>query len=132
MQIDDYAEIGLGGFASMVDAVGGVQICPKRNMKDKDAGLNVKKGCQQADGATALGYARARHSDPRGDLGRVERQREVLGAIVAKSSKPSTLVNPFKAFPLASSGAGDPDHRRAHRADRAAALPARHEVGRRR
>jgi LCP family protein required for cell wall assembly len=105
VQIDDYAEIGLGGFASMVDAVGGVQICPKRDMKDKDAGLNVKKGCQQADGATALGYARARHSDPRGDLGRVERQREVLGAIVAKASTPTTLVNPFKAFPLASSGA---------------------------
>ncbi|WP_426564768.1 LCP family protein [Angustibacter sp. McL0619] len=105
VQIDDYAEIGLGGFASIVDAVGGVQICPKRDMKDKDAGLNIKKGCQQANGAVALGYARARHSDPRGDLGRVERQREVLGAIVAKSSKPTTLVNPFAAFPLASSGA---------------------------
>ncbi len=50
VQIDDYAEIGFGGFAAMVDAVGGVQICPKRDMKDKDAGLNIKKGCQQADG----------------------------------------------------------------------------------
>ena len=96
VQIDDYAEIGLGGFASMVDAVGGVQICPKRNMKDKDAGLNVKKGCQQANGAVALGYARARHSDPRGDLGRVERQREVLGAIVAKSSKPEHAGQPVR------------------------------------
>ena len=69
-------------------------------------GLNITKGCQQADGAVALGYARARHSDPRGDLGRVERQREVLAAIVAKSTRPSTLVNPFRTFPLAASGAG--------------------------
>ncbi|MGN6300546.1 MAG: LCP family protein [Angustibacter sp.] len=106
VQIDDYAEIGFGGFAAMVDAVGGVQICPKRDMKDKDAGLNIKKGCQQANGPVALGYARARHSDPRGDLGRVERQREVLAAIVAKATRPSTLVNPFRTFPLASSGAG--------------------------
>ncbi|MGN6613059.1 MAG: LCP family protein [Angustibacter sp.] len=106
VQIDDYAEIGFGGFAAMVDAVGGVQICPKRDMKDKDAGLNIKKGCQQADGAVALGYARARHSDPRGDLGRVERQREVLAAIVSKATQPSTLINPFRTFPLASSGAG--------------------------
>ncbi len=106
VQIDDYVEIGFGGFASMVDAVGGVQICPKRDMKDRDAGLNIKKGCQQADGAVALGYARARHSDPRGDLGRVERQREVLGAIVSKATRPSTLLNPFRTFPLASSGAG--------------------------
>jgi LCP family protein required for cell wall assembly len=106
VQIDDYAEIGFGGFAAMVDAVGGVQICPKRDMKDKDAGLNIKKGCQQADGAVALGYARARHSDPLGDLGRVERQREVLAAIVSKASGPSTLLNPFRSFPLASAGAG--------------------------
>ncbi len=106
VQIDDYVEIGLGGFAGMVDALGGVQICPKFDMKDRDAGLNIKKGCQQADGATALGYARARHSDPRGDLGRVERQRELMAAIVTKASRPTTLINPFRTYPLASRGAG--------------------------
>jgi LCP family protein required for cell wall assembly len=104
VQIDDYVEIGFGGFATMVDAVGGVQICPKRAMNDKNAGINLKKGCQQADGKVALGYARARYSDPRGDLGRVERQREVLAAIVGKASAPSTLVNPFRTFPLARAG----------------------------
>ncbi|HET8616631.1 MAG TPA: LCP family protein [Actinomycetales bacterium] len=106
VQIDDYVEIGLGGFAGMVDAVGGVQICPTFDMRDSDAGLNVKKGCQHADGATALAYARARHSDPRGDLGRVERQRELLAAIVTKATKPTTLVNPFRTYPLAHRGAG--------------------------
>jgi LCP family protein required for cell wall assembly len=106
VQIDDYVEIGLGGFAGMVDAVGGVQICPKFAMKDADAGLNVPKGCQHADGATALGYARARHSDPRGDLGRVERQRELMAAIVTKASRPATLVSPLRTYPLARRGAG--------------------------
>jgi LCP family protein required for cell wall assembly len=106
VQIDDYVEIGFGGFATMVDAVKGVQICPKRNMDDPRAGIDLKKGCQPADGAIALGYARARYSDPRGDFGRIERQREVLGAIVAKGAKPGTLLNPFRSFPLASSGAG--------------------------
>lgn len=106
VQIDDYVEIGFGGFASMVDAVGGVQICPTRAMNDKDAGINLKKGCQQANGPTALGYARARKSDPRGDLGRVERQREVLAAIVGKATRPSTLANPFRTFPLATAGGG--------------------------
>ena len=105
VQIDDYVEIGLGGFAGMVDAVGGVQICPTFAMKDRDAGLNVRKGCQQADGPTALGYARARHSDPRGDLGRVERQRELMAAIVTKASSITTLVNPLRTYPLARRGA---------------------------
>lgn len=106
VQIDDYVEIGFGGFASMVDAVGGVQICPQRAMKDPKAGIDLRKGCQQADGPAALGYARARYSDPRGDLGRVERQREVLAAIVSKATSPSTILNPFRTFPLASAGAG--------------------------
>ncbi|PID53852.1 MAG: transcriptional regulator [Micrococcales bacterium] len=104
VQVDDYVETGLGGFAGMVDAVGGVELCPDRDMDDKDAGLHVGAGCQQMNGATALAYARARHSDPRGDLGRVERQREVLAAIVHKSATPGTVLNPFSAFPLARSG----------------------------
>ncbi len=106
IQIDDYAEIGFGGFAAIVDSIGGVQICPKRDMDDPKAGINLKKGCQQADGPKALGYARARYSDPRGDFGRVERQREVLAAIVTKGTKFGTLINPGRSFGLASAGAG--------------------------
>jgi anionic cell wall polymer biosynthesis LytR-Cps2A-Psr (LCP) family protein len=54
------------------------------------------------DGATALGYARTR-SGPTGDLGRVERQRELISAIAREGASPATLLNPFQAFPLASS-----------------------------
>ena len=35
----------------------------RSTMKDKLANLDIKKGCQQADGITALGYARSRHTD---------------------------------------------------------------------
>lgn len=106
VRIDEYVETGLGGFASIVDAIGGVRLCPVRNMKDKDAHINLKKGCQQMDGKTALGYARARHSDPRGDLGRVERQRETLAAIASKTLSPGTLIQPWRAFPAAKAGGG--------------------------
>ena len=106
IEVDDYVEIGFGGFADMVDSVGGVRICPKTAIEDRRAGLDIPKGCQQAGGAVALGYARARYFDPRGDLGRVERQRELLSAIVARASSPATLVNPLRTFALARSGAG--------------------------
>jgi anionic cell wall polymer biosynthesis LytR-Cps2A-Psr (LCP) family protein len=104
--IDEYVETGLGGFANIVDAIGGVRLCPKRNMNDRDAHINLKKGCQQMDGKTALGYARARHSDPRGDLGRVERQRETLAAIASKTLSPGTLLKPWRSFPAAKAGGG--------------------------
>jgi LCP family protein required for cell wall assembly len=106
IRIDDYVETGLGGFATVVDALGGVTLCPKFAMNDRDAHINLKKGCQQMDGKTALGYARARHSDPRGDLGRVERQRETLAAISKKTLSPGTLLQPWRAFPAATAGGG--------------------------
>lgn len=99
--IDGYLEIGFGGFAGMVDAIGGVPVCVERDMKDELASLNVKAGCQTLDGHTALGYVRARYSDPRGDLGRAERQRTVLGAILRKAASPETVLTPGRYQALA-------------------------------
>jgi anionic cell wall polymer biosynthesis LytR-Cps2A-Psr (LCP) family protein len=77
-----------------------VQLCPKRRIKDHKSGLNVQKGCQQMDGATALAYVRARYFDPQGDLGRVKRQQEFLGAVFDKAVSPATLLNPFRVLSL--------------------------------
>ncbi|MDD6584943.1 MAG: LCP family protein, partial [Bacteroidales bacterium] len=41
-------------------------------------------GCHTADGTTALAFARMRYSDPQGDIGRAERQRQVISAIMTK------------------------------------------------
>lgn len=104
LRVDHYVETGFGGFARIVDALGGVNMCPAVAVDDVRAGLNIQAGCQDMDGKTALGYARYRYSDPRGDFGRSDRQRELLAAIMSKAASPSTLLNPFTAFPLASSG----------------------------
>ena len=104
IRIDHYAEIGFGGFVGMTDAVGGVKLCPSRNIHDSKAGLNVKKGCQTMDGRTALAYVRARYFDPKGDLGRVQRQQDFLGAVFAKASSPTTLLNPFRLVSLGNAG----------------------------
>ncbi|MBZ5737351.1 LCP family protein [Nocardioides mangrovi] len=96
IRIDDFVEIGLGGVVDIVDAVGGVQICPTANMKDPLAGLNVKKGCQDADGRTALAYARSRHTSNLGDLDRAKHQREVVSAVGKEVMSPWTFINPVR------------------------------------
>jgi LCP family protein required for cell wall assembly len=96
LHIDGYVEIGFAGFASVVDSVGGVNICVPFRMNDKKAGINLKKGCQVLDGPNALGYVRARYSDPRGDIGRAERQRQFLAAIMKKALTPSTVLVPTR------------------------------------
>ena len=84
----------MGGVAGIVDSVGGIEVCPKTRMDDKLAGLNIKKGCQNVDGKTALAYARSRHTSGIGDIDRVRRQREVVSAVGKKVLSPWTVVNP--------------------------------------
>ncbi len=96
LPIDGYVEIGFGGFAGVVDSLDGVEVCVKRNITDAKAHINLKKGCQTLDGKNALGYVRARYSDPKGDLGRAERQRQFLGAVMKKAATPATVLIPWR------------------------------------
>jgi len=100
IRVDKYVEIGLGGVADVVDAVGGVEVCPKERLLDGQAGLNIYKGCQEIDGTTALAYSRSRKKSALGDLERVRRQREVIGAIGKKVLSPWSVANPVRWWRL--------------------------------
>jgi LCP family protein required for cell wall assembly len=104
IRIDDYVEIGFGGFVHVVDAVGGVEICPEQAMQDPQANLRVEAGCQQVDGVTALGYARSRKTSALGDIDRARHQREVVSAVGDKAASPWSVLNPVRYFRLADAG----------------------------
>jgi LCP family protein required for cell wall assembly len=104
IRIDRYMEIGFGGFVDVVDALGGVDMCIPEAIKDRKAALDIKAGCQELNGATALGYVRTR-ATARADLDRVQRQRAFFAAVVHRASSPSVLFNPFRMVPLARSSA---------------------------
>jgi len=100
LRIDHYIEIGFLGIVSVVDAVGGVEMCVPEAIKDPKAALDIKAGCQTLDEATDLGYVRTR-ATASSDFGRVERQRAFISALLDKATSPSTLFNPFRMVPLA-------------------------------
>ncbi|GAA4853764.1 LCP family protein [Actinomycetospora corticicola] len=102
LRIDHYAEIGFEGFASMVDAVGGVEMCLDEAIDDPKAGIDLPSGCQELNGPNALGFVRTR-AFPNADLQRVQNQRKFLSALMAKAASPLTLVNPFATVPFATS-----------------------------
>ena len=104
IRIDDYVEIGFAGFVGVVDAVNGIQICPRRAMKDPLANLDIQKGCQDVDGKVALGYARSRHTSGLGDIARAQHQREVVSAVGAKAASPWSVLNPVRYYRLAMAG----------------------------
>ncbi|MGI9156907.1 MAG: LCP family protein [Marmoricola sp.] len=105
IRIDDFVEIGFSGFVDVVDAVGGISICPKANIKDARAALDIKKGCQEVDGKTALGYSRSRHGQRFGDVTRAAHQRQVVSAVGSKAASPWTIINPVRYYRLAMAGA---------------------------
>lgn len=101
--IHHYVEVDFGGFASIVDALGGIELDFPAPARDLKSGLDVPQaGTQVVDGATALAYARSRSYEELrdgewvgvsgGDIARTGRQRELLEKIVAAASSPSGLV----------------------------------------
>ena len=104
LRIDHYVEVGFGGFASVIDSVGGINMCLPKAMKDKDAHIDLPAGCQELDGVNALGYVRSRKADGKNDFGRTERQRQMVGAVAKKAASPSTFLNPVRYYNVATKG----------------------------
>ncbi|MFF7974194.1 LCP family protein [Streptomyces sp. NPDC007905] len=104
LHIDHYVEIGFGGFAKIVDAVGGVEITIDKGFKDKDSGANFKTGKQTLNGEEALAFVRTRHAFAAQDLQRTKNQQKFLSALAHQVATPSTVLNPFKLYPTMGAG----------------------------
>jgi LCP family protein required for cell wall assembly len=102
LRIEHYAEISFGGFANIVDDVGGVEMDIPEEMHDTVTGVTIPAGHQTLNGAQALGFVRMRHSGatPRSDLDRVVNQRKFIGALAGEIATAGTLLNPFTLFPV--------------------------------
>ncbi len=105
LRVDGYLEIGFGGFVNVIDALGGIQMCLPKAIKDRNSHLDLPKGCQNLSGTQALGYVRMRYADPKGDLGRVERQRQMLAAVAKKAASPASVLNPVRYWTLCTASA---------------------------
>ncbi len=93
--VDRYVRLSRNGFIQLVDALGGVEVTvPKRmDYVDETQHLNIHflPGRQKLNGRHLEEYVRFRH-DKLGDIGRVQRQQEVLKAIMQTLLQPATLA----------------------------------------
>lgn len=93
-----YAQINFQGMVDLVEAIGGIEVNSPLEFTVQDSeehadAIHIEEGPQHLNGEEALGYARMRKQDPRGDWGRQERQREVIQAIVDETISISSLTN---------------------------------------
>ena len=108
--IDRYAWVGLSGFSKVIDTLGGVDVDVTHPIVDDnypdDTGsgtnpndpyayrrLYIAPGLQHLDGQQALEYVRSRHADLIGDIGRTQRQQQVLEALKKKLNLGSVVTD---------------------------------------
>lgn len=93
--IDYYITTNFEGFEQIVDSLGGVTVDVPFTFKAQLTGslkwYTFHQGKMKLNGNQALAYVRMRKSDPKGDLGRNERQKQVIKAIIEKSTSITSL-----------------------------------------
>ncbi|MCC9307427.1 LCP family protein [Kitasatospora sp. RB6PN24] len=114
IHIDHYMMVDFAGVVSMADAIGGVNVCVKQNVKDDqqqiqngvlhDIGshLVLPAGTHAVKGEQALEWLRTRHAFGDGtDIGRAQAQHLYINSMIRQFKSAGTLANPLKLNDLA-------------------------------
>ena len=89
-EIDGHVLLDMDDFASLVDAVDGVEVSPEEPLVDPVVGLDLEPGTQTLDAEQTLGYVRTRVDE---DYGRMGRQQEVVQDLVQRLVDPETEID---------------------------------------
>ena len=97
VHVDNVMAVDFGGFQSVVDAIGGVDLYVDQTITSIHKPHRVfKKGMMHMNGAQALDWVRQRYQFARGDFAREEHQQQFLKALMAKASSSGVVTNPGK------------------------------------
>ncbi len=102
VEVNHYVQMDFVGFQALVDEIGGIEMSFPNQARDAKSGLDVPAGSQTLDGFQALAYARSRSyqelqngswvSVDANDIGRTERQQDVMRAIVSRMKRPGSIA----------------------------------------
>lgn len=95
IEVDHFALFDFDGFETIIDAVGGVEICVDYPTIDTKSELSLPAGCTNASGAQALAWVRSRHTQQKingswktvpgaGDLARNQNQQDIILKLFSK------------------------------------------------
>ncbi|SDI45258.1 LCP family protein [Natribacillus halophilus] len=101
--VDYYVTLNFDAFMDTVDIFDGIDVNSPMSFTEQDADgnmdeISIDEGPQTLNGEEALAYVRMRMQDPDGDLGRGERQQEVLGSLIDEATNLSSIGNYNQVF----------------------------------
>jgi LCP family protein required for cell wall assembly len=100
LRIDHAVVIDFQHLADMTTAMGGIDVVQPEAVTDPRNGYTWEKGPLHLEGDTAVWYVRQRYGMPRGDFDRIQRQQNVLRAMLEKTVSAGTLANPLRITKL--------------------------------
>ncbi len=97
--IEHFAVLDFRGFKSVVDALGGVEVCVPEDVNDNKSKLFIDAGLQTLNGEDSLAYVRTRYGlGDGGDISRISRQQDFLKSMVRKITSSQVLLDPIRLF----------------------------------
>ena len=100
IQLDHFVEFDFNSFRTMVDQLGGVDVCvpPGPGYHDVRSGLDLSPGVHPVTYDQALAYVRTRHTvgsgaDAGGDLPRIQLQQAFISSVIQKVNSSGLLSN---------------------------------------
>ena len=101
VRINNFVVLNFNAFKTVVDAIGGVEVCLTTPAYDPvvpgrgGSGLNLPAGYSTISGEQALAFVRARESLGDGsDLSRIKRQQDFIGSMIRGMTDKGLLTNP--------------------------------------
>jgi LCP family protein required for cell wall assembly len=98
LSITHFVVLDFTGFASTVDALGGVKVCTTTAISDQDSELDLPAGINTLNGEQALAFVRVRHIGDGSDLERIERQQYFLHEFSAQIGGSGLLADPLRLY----------------------------------
>ncbi|MFQ5524463.1 MAG: LCP family protein, partial [Acidimicrobiia bacterium] len=109
--VDHYVVLNFAGFAGLVDAMGGVEICVPYAVRDRTTGtgLDLPEGCTNATGEQALGWVTSRTTEALIDgewvalegVSSLDRDQRILDLMFKVMAKAKRLSSPGDLLAIA-------------------------------
>ncbi|MFF9780373.1 LCP family protein [Streptomyces sp. NPDC013978] len=99
---DHFMVADFNAVKTLSTAIGGVEVCLEKDIKDTKSKLDLSAGKHRIEGEEALAFLRTRYSVGLGsDLSRIELQQQFLSSMIRQMKSQDTLTDPTKVVNLA-------------------------------
>jgi LCP family protein required for cell wall assembly len=98
IRLNHFAELNFTGFESVINDLGGVDICLPYAINDPRSKLHLSRGVHHVMGTQALAYWRVRYIGVGSDLERIQRDQYLMASVAQEVKHTDLLGSPGRLF----------------------------------